>query len=160
MSRILALVAGCALLAGCGPAASKPVPSAPPANAELQRQVVATERAFADTMARRDATAFAGFIDPEAVFYSDRDVLRGKAAVVTGWKATFEGSEAPFSWEPDSVEVLDSGTLAISTGPVRDPSGRVTGRFYSIWRRDDAGQWRIVFDKGGPPEPADREDAG
>lgn len=27
-------------------------------------------------------------------------------------------AEAPFSWEPAQVEVLDSGTLALSSGPV------------------------------------------
>ena len=39
------------------------------------------------------------------------------------------------------------------TGPVFDPHGRCIGRFTSIWRREAAG-WRIVFDKGGPCEPA------
>ena len=46
------------------------------------------------------------------------------------------------------VEVLDSGSLAYSTGPVRDPNGTVIGRFNSIWRRDDTGTWRVIFDKG------------
>jgi ketosteroid isomerase-like protein len=31
---------------------------------------------------------------------------------------------------------------------VRSPSGEVVGRFNSIWRLDDDGQWRVVFDKG------------
>jgi hypothetical protein len=31
---------------------------------------------------------------------------------------------------------------------VRDPRGNPVGRFNSIWRRDAAGAWRIVFDKG------------
>jgi hypothetical protein len=46
------------------------------------------------------------------------------------------------------VEVLPSGTLALSSGPVRDPSGKVTARFSSIWRLEAPGQWRIIFDKG------------
>jgi len=44
--------------------------------------------------------------------------------------------------------VLESGNLALSTGPVRDPSGKVTGSFTSIWRQEKPGVWRIVFDKG------------
>ncbi|HPA52918.1 MAG TPA: DUF4440 domain-containing protein, partial [Thermoanaerobaculia bacterium] len=60
---------------------------------------------------------------------------------------------APFSWEPALVEVLDSGTLALSTGPVRDPAGKETGTFTSIWRREGPGTWRIVFDKGNPVCP-------
>jgi ketosteroid isomerase-like protein len=48
------------------------------------------------------------------------------------------------------VQVLDSGTLAISSGPVKDPAGKAVGTFNSIWRRDKDGQWRVVFDKGCP----------
>jgi len=39
---------------------------------------------------------------------------------------------------------------------VRDPSGRVVARFQSIWRRAAPGVWRVVFDKGSPPDPSDR----
>jgi len=58
-------------------------------------------------------------------------------------------TSAPFSWEPAEVEVLDSGTLALSSGPVHDPAGRLIGTFTSIWRLEAPGRWRIVFDKGG-----------
>jgi hypothetical protein len=62
----------------------------------------------------------------------------------------FDGSTAPFSWKPGQVEVLDSGTLALSSGPVLDPSARQTGTFNSIWRREASGEWKVVFDKGCP----------
>jgi ketosteroid isomerase-like protein len=126
-------------------------PAAAATNEEIVSQVRATETAFAKTMASRDVAAFASYVSDEAVFFDDKDVLRGKAAVVAGWKPLFEGPRAPFSWEPDQVEVLASGTLALSTGPVRDPQGRPIGTFSSIWRRDADGRWRIVFDKGCPP---------
>jgi ketosteroid isomerase-like protein len=76
--------------------------------------------------------------------------LHGRAAVDAGWQSYFEGPAAPFSWAPEVVEVLESGTLALSSGPVRDPGGRQIGTFNSIWRRDSDGQWRVVFDKGCP----------
>ena len=38
---------------------------------------------------------------------------------------------------------------------VRDPDGKVIGRFNSIWRQEAPGRWRVVFDKGSPPEPED-----
>ncbi|WP_426317876.1 YybH family protein [Pseudoduganella sp. R-43] len=121
---------------------------APPSNAELKQQVADTERAFAATMARRDHQAFASFLADEAIFYSGPKVLRGRDTVAAEWKAFYEKPEAPFSWEPDQVEVLDSGTLAHSSGPVRDQQGKVTGRFNSVWRQEAPGKWRIVFDKG------------
>jgi ketosteroid isomerase-like protein len=34
---------------------------------------------------------------------------------------------------------------------VKDPAGKVTARFNSIWQRQADGRWLVVFDKGGPP---------
>ena len=114
----------------------------------LRRQVEATERAFAQTMADRDHAAFESFLSPEAVFFSGGTPLRGKDRVSAAWRPYYETPEAPFSWAPEQVVVLESGRLALSTGPVRDPAGNLTGTFTSIWRLEASGQWRIVFDKG------------
>ena len=46
------------------------------------------------------------------------------------------------------MEVLDSGTLALSSGPVHDPQGKLAATFTSIWRLEAPGIWRIIFDKG------------
>ncbi len=115
------------------------------AAAERLRQ---TEQAFADTMADRDLDAFAAFLAEDTVFFGAEDVDRGKAAVVARWSAAFEGEDAPFSWAPEHVEVLDSGTLGFSSGPVHDAEGRRTATFHSVWRLEPDGAWRIVFDKG------------
>jgi heat shock protein HslJ/ketosteroid isomerase-like protein len=130
---------------------------ADPASTSWRDEVFAAERAFARSMAERDSAAFARHLDDEAVFFAGAGAaLRGKAAVVAGWSRFFEGPQAPFSWEPDQVEVLAGGTLALSTGPVRDPQGQVIARFNSIWRRAADGRWLVVFDKGGPPDPPAR----
>jgi ketosteroid isomerase-like protein len=111
-------------------------------------QVFATERAFARTMADRDIKAFATFISEEAVFVSGAKSLRGKAKVVEAWGRYFVGPSAPFSWEPDAIEVSESGSLAVSSGPVRDPDGKLAARFSSVWRLEPPGVWRIVLDRG------------
>ncbi len=120
--------------------------------ADLAEQVRAAERAFAKTMADRDHAAFTAHVSEEAVFFGNGgSVSRGKAAVAAAWKPLFEGPAAPFSWEPEKVEVLDSGTLALSTGTVLDKQGRPTGTFNSIWRLEAGGVWRVIFDNGCPP---------
>jgi ketosteroid isomerase-like protein len=110
--------------------------------------VFAAERAFAKTMADRNPEAFATYIAEEAIFLSGSSQLRGKEAVVDGWAVYFTAPTAPFSWEPEEVEVFASGRLAASSGPVRNPQGKVIARFNSIWQREDSGRWRVVFDKG------------
>jgi ketosteroid isomerase-like protein len=132
-----------------------PLHAAMAAPESAQEQVFAAERAFAKSMADRNLAAFASHVAEEAVFFTGAVPYRGKAEVLTGWARFFEGAAAPFSWEPDRVEVLQSGTLALSTGLVRDPGGKVIGRFNSVWRQEAPALWRVVFDKGSPPEPGD-----
>jgi ketosteroid isomerase-like protein len=116
--------------------------------AGAEAEVRAREIAFAKTMADRDLEAFVTFVSPEAIFFNGETPLRGIDAIRAAWAPFFEGPEAPFSWSPDVVQVLESGDLALSSGPVLDPSGAQVGRFNSIWRRDSDGLWRVVFDKG------------
>jgi ketosteroid isomerase-like protein len=150
-SRSLAslLLAIALALAAC----AKPVREAPVSlvvGEAARAQVDATERAFAKTMADRDLAAFGSFIAEEAVFFSGPAPLHGRAAVIEFWSRYYKGAAAPFSWQPDKVEVLASGTLALSTGPVHDPDGKLIARFSSIWRQEAPGVWRIVFDRGEP----------
>ncbi len=118
-------------------------------NTDLQEQVRKTEVAFAKTMADRDHAAFTTFLDEEAVFSGEK-VLRGAKAVAEEWKAFYQGPKAPFSWTPDAVNVLDSATLAFSSGPIFNPEGKRIGTFNSVWRLHPGGKWKIVFDKGCP----------
>jgi ketosteroid isomerase-like protein len=142
MKRRSLLISAPALLAGCVSAQRRAD------NATLVKQVTDTELAFARTMADRDHPAFVSLIADEAVFLMEGKPLRGRAAVADYWKRFYIEPKAPFSWKPDHVQVLDSGGLAASTGPVFDPDGKLFARFYSTWRREDSGVWRIVFDDG------------
>jgi len=115
---------------------------------QARQQVEDTERAFARTMADRDFDAFRSFLADEAVFFSGDTPLRGSQAVSDAWRPYFDGPDAPFSWAPELVVVLETGGLALSSGPVRNPAGERVATFNSIWRLEPSGVWRIVFDKG------------
>jgi ketosteroid isomerase-like protein len=125
-----------------------------PDAAVLQREVGDTERAFAATMAQCDLTAFSRFSSDDAIFFSGGKAIRGRQQVVAAWAPLFTNPEAPFSWTPDDVNVVDSGALAMTSGPVYDAQGREIARFRSVWRQEAPGVWRIVFDKGEPQCPA------
>lgn len=129
------------LLASPGAAAQESI-------SELQKQVADHERAFAQTMADRDIAAFAEFISHEGIFLGGPEPLRGREAVTTAWAPYFEGETPPFSWEPETVVVLDSGSLALSTGPVYDAEGTKVAIFTTTWRQEQQGVWRVVFDRG------------
>jgi ketosteroid isomerase-like protein len=143
-----AIAGGAGALSTSGSAVAASPAAAPIDVDALRQQVTQTELAFARTMATRDFDAFLGFVADEAVFLNGGDPLRGKAAVGAHWHKFFSAATAPFSWQPDLVEVLASGTLAQSIGPVSNPAGVVVARFYSTWRLEAPGTWRIVFDNG------------
>lgn len=130
------LLSGCAAVVG------------PPSLDEVVAQVTAHEKAFAKTMVDLDHAAFLRFVADDAVFLNGGKPLRGKAAIAAHWQPFFSGASAPFTWQPDLVEVAGSGNLAQSAGPVRAPDGKVVSRFYSTWRLEPGGQWRVVFDDG------------
>lgn len=133
------------LLVCCGASAAQDALEA------RRTEVFAAERAFARSMADRDFMAFGRYVAEDTVFFNGSMAVRGRDAVLASWRPFFEGATAPFSWEPDQVEVLASGDLALSTGLVKNPEGAVTARFNSIWQRQADGQWRVIFDKGSPP---------
>ena len=118
------------------------------------------ESDFAESMARRDFDAFRSFLAEDAVFFSETGVLQGADAVASAWRPFFDGETAPFSWKPETVVVLSTGTLAHSSGPVTAPDGSSYGTFNSVWRLDPDGVWRIIFDKGcaatAPRDASDR----
>ena len=142
----LALVISTLIVCGCATHAP---------SADGAAQVRATEIAFAKTMADRDFSAFQSHLSKDAVFFGDTSVSHGVDEVSAKWKPLFAKPAAPFSWAPDKVEVLKSGDLALSTGPVY-VDGKLVGRFNSVWRREAPGTWRIVFDKGEPLGAGDK----
>jgi ketosteroid isomerase-like protein len=166
-ARLIGLVAVGACLGACvsqptahtrnaaaGVATSAPTKQTPlsiaaggPDTAAASKQVIAAEQAFAKTMADRDFKGFVKFLSPDAVFFSGSEVAHGAAAVAAKWEPYFSGHAAPFGWAPDHVEVLASGDLALSTGPVYEHR-KVVGRFNSVWRLASPNNWLIVFDKG------------
>src|SRR5262245_6452099 len=117
--------------------------------ATLTEQVRATEIAFAKTLADRDVKAFRAMIAADVIWLADQP-LRGPDQVLTRWQKFFDAAQPPFSWAPELVEVQEGGKLALSTGPVLDPSGKRVGTYTSIWRREKPGEWKIIFDRGGP----------
>src|SRR5258706_6403948 len=101
--RAIFCSAGAAFLAACAA-----MPPSPTSHAELVRQVTETERAFAKTMADRDHVAFAAFLSEETVFFTGPTPLVGRQQVADAWKRFYTMPQAPFSWEPSEVVVLES----------------------------------------------------
>jgi ketosteroid isomerase-like protein len=155
------------VIAGC--AAPPPLAPEPPAPAPPQTCAVwDRELGFAKSVADHDFGAFADHVHPAAVFVDgDGKFLRGRQAIVDGWRTIIEGTRVALRWHPTAVIADGAPGVAISRGPylIEDLRSNANdrfrkGTFQSIWIRDPDGVWRVFVDGGTPPPvPATPEEA-
>jgi ketosteroid isomerase-like protein len=135
-----------------------------PAIADVTDDVRCQEIAFSRSVEMQDMSAFRSLIDNDARFVSG-SVQRGVENVAAAWSVFFSDDGPRIKWRPQIVEVLADGTLALSRGPYQmiteSPEGEVTehwGTFNSVWRKQNDGSWKIVFDAGNESEEAPSDD--
>ena len=144
------------ILAGPGVSAAEPASAA----ADSARcQVWQRELSFAKSVADHDAIAFAEHLHPRVVFGMERKPSVGREKIVSDWQGIIDGTALKLEWYPDAVAVGGDGRTAYSSGPAlyQDPKTATFrhGRFRTVWQRDEDGAWRVIFDDGNRPEPAD-----
>lgn len=154
--RQIPAFAGFSILSLCGIAGASPVDD-----------VRCREIAFSLSVENADPEAFIAFIDADARFVGN-SVSHGVDQIRDAWKVFFADDGPSIKWRPKFVEVLEDGSLALTRGPYQmlstDKEGNVTeswGTFNSVWRLNDDGEWRVVFDAGSPSstEPSDEQKA-
>lgn len=135
------------------------------ADSSAEHEVRCAEINFSKSAELRDQDQFIAAIDADARFVA-ASVLHGPEEIARAWAPFFEEGGPSIKWRPRFVEVLESGDLALSRGPYRietsaDDGSRTVawGTFNSVWRRNEQGQWRVVFDAGSaaneqPPDGA------
>lgn len=137
--------------------------AAAPMSAE-ECTVFRREASFARSVDRHDEPGFAAHLHPQALFnVGSAAVLRGRDAVVEGWRGLIAGTPVKVRWRPQYVHIGGEADLASSHGPFllerRREDGQIeyaAGRYQSVWQRASDGQWYVLFDGGGePPRPID-----
>ncbi len=115
--------------------------------------IVAAEIAFARAAREQGQwTAFKQFAAPGALLHGKNGPFP-----IEPWLATQTDPPAAVQWEPRAVVLSCDGALAVSEGRSRTPDGKV-GNFLTVWERQPSGEYRYVFDAGGPdvPQPPSR----
>ncbi len=131
----------------------------------LVDEVTCAEIGFSNAAEHRDLNAFKSFIDADARFVG-ATVMVGPEAVAASWEPFFEDGGPLISWRPLIVQVSKEGNLALSRGAYQVSSvgadgtaKTVWGTFNSVWRKDESGRWKVLFDMGGDhgKNPSDAE---
>ena len=135
-----------------------------PAFADLVEDVRCREIGFSKSVETQDVALFASFIDADARFVSNV-VTHGPEAIAAAWSVFFTESGTTIKWRPQFVQVLETGTLALTRGPYRmvtnTDQGKMMehwGTFNSVWRLQENGEWKVVFDAGSPASEAPPEE--
>jgi hypothetical protein len=159
--RLLAVAVLAAALTAC----ASPRPKGPPVavinrvlatapGAGQPSTIVAAEIAFARAAREQGQwTAFRQFAAPGALLHGSNGPFP-----IEPWLATQTDPAEAVQWEPRAVVISCDGALAVSQGRSREPDGTV-GNFLTVWERQSGGEYRYIFDAGGPdvPQPPPRK---
>lgn len=129
----------------------------PPGLASL----VETERAFARTsLERGQHAAFLAFFADDGIVFNPHPVAYKQEAAK---RAPPTPPTSTLAWEPIFGDVSAAGDLGYTTGPFRTNDGSTAprppsyGYFFSIWRKQPDGSWKVALDLGieTPSQEAD-----
>ena len=119
-----------------------------------------TDRAFSKMSAEKGLyEAFDFFMDDNATLYRDRHHPFSGRESIRPILST--NPNATLTWEPNSAEIAASGDLGYTLGrweyALKDSTGESSssfGYYVSIWKKQNDGNWKWVFDSGisGPTE--------
>lgn len=96
--------------------------------------------------------AFLQFADDSAVLKREKEVIKGKQDIAR-WFDSLTYRDVTLSWAPDFTDVSLDGTLGYTYGRFEfnavDTSGKpvsTTGIFHTVWKKQEDGSWKYVFD--------------
>ena len=113
--------------------------------------MVASERAFAAASLEKGLhEAFLAYLAPDAIGFDPVPASGARRRT----KASLNRA-GMLTWGPAWVAVSSAGDLALSTGPwefrLKEDAAirsRAPGYFFSVWRRQPDGTWKVAVDAG------------
>ena len=119
----------------------------------LKCEIVAAEKAF-NEYAREYGVkeAFLTFAHPEAVINRRDSIISGRRAIENYFDSQTL-TRVVLQWEPDFIDVSASGDMAYTYGKytfsAMTPDStevKASGIFHTVWKRDENGEWKYVYD--------------
>ena len=133
----------------CSPAPEKDL------SEKWKQEITKTEEDFAAMAANEGiSAAFIAYAADDAVLMRNDRLIIGKPALTEHFQASEKANrDVQLKWAPDFVGVSASGDLGYTYGKYTvsypDSTGQRlenTGVFHTVWRRQDDGSWKFVWD--------------
>ena len=120
-----------------------------------KEEIVNTEKAFANMAAEEGVPeAFLAYAANDAVLMRNNKLIIGMDSLKKHLNAgNSNSSTVSLTWKPDFVDVSKSGDLGYTYGKYNymaiDSLGKKTtanGVFHTVWKRQEDGKWKFVWD--------------
>lgn len=146
MMKILFLIVLVTMLAGCGVKMNSDIGKSELIKVDREFSIMSVEQGIAQ--------AFVSYAADNAMILRDSMLpIVGRNAIGDLWANTPDGVQ--LAWEPDFVDISESGDLGYTIGhwtfSFTDSSGETQsskGRYVTIWKKQVDGNWKYVFDTG------------
>ncbi|MSO97938.1 MAG: nuclear transport factor 2 family protein [Rhodospirillaceae bacterium] len=113
-------------------------------------EVVTAERAFAAEAQHRGwIAAFKTYAAPDGFLFQPGPVNAQQSLA----KQPDEPPDTSLKWWPQWAGIARSGDLGFTTGPFTVGETKGYGHYFTVWQKQDNGQWLWVYD-GGPRSEA------
>lgn len=120
---------------------------------EYKDEIYAAEKAFERmTLERGIAEAFYFYADQDAVIIREGDSLVVGKENIKIYYERQNLKNAVVKWSPDFIDVSESGDMAYTYGKYTWSFGnngdttRYNGIFHTVWKRQQDGSWKYVWD--------------
>ena len=103
------------------------------------------------------------FADDAVVLMPNVGPVKGREAIRKTKVAGFARPGFSLRWKPEYADISASGDLGYTYGPYTltflDAAGKKvtrTGRYFTIWKKQKDGSWKVVIDNGVQDDPVIR----
>ena len=155
------------LAAACAPAPEDAAPEPEIDLAAVEESLLAADRAWGAAYGASDdpATVFSGNVTDDAYLLPPgAPMARGREAIhqVVAGLESMDGFSV--TWEPTDAVAGDGGDLGYTVGsyemtmPTEGGPVVVSGKYLTVWQRQDDGSWKVsadMFNDNGPPVAGD-----
>jgi ketosteroid isomerase-like protein len=125
-------------------------------HAKGKEEIINTDKAFSDLSKEQGMKhAFLEYAAEDVVILRKNSLPQSGKKMMEDRFASFSDTGFVLTWEPLYADVASSGELGYSYGIYTSTSSDSTGNpliekgtYMSVWKKDNAGQWRFVLDSG------------
>lgn len=125
------------------------------------KELLKMEAVFEQATLERGLDGFMSFFAEDgSILLPNIGPVTGRAAIRKTKEAGFARSGFSLRWKPEYADIAASGDMGYTYGPytlsfIGEDGKKVTrtGRYFTIWKKQKDGSWKVMLDNGVQDDP-------